>query len=33
MLFKKLEPRLKFFCLVSSLIGCEQGKAIVEERD
>jgi len=28
-----LDPRLKTFCLVSSLIGHEQGKAIVEEYD
>ncbi len=28
-----LDPRLKTLCLVSSLIGHEQGKAIVEEYD
>ncbi len=26
-----LDPRFKTFHLVSSLIGCEQGKTIVEE--
>jgi hypothetical protein len=28
-----LDPRFKTFCLVSSFIGHEQGKAIVEEYD
>ncbi len=28
-----LDPRYKTFHLVSSFIGCEQGKAIVEEYD
>jgi hypothetical protein len=31
--FKMLDPRFKTFCLVSSFIDCEQGKAIVEEYD
>jgi len=33
MLFLMLDPRFKTFHLVSSLIGREQGKAIVEEYD
>jgi hypothetical protein len=33
MLSLTLDPRLKTFHLVSILIGCEQGKAIVEEYD
>jgi hypothetical protein len=33
MFFLKLDPKLKTFHLVSSLIGCEQGKVIVEEYD
>jgi hypothetical protein len=33
MFFFMLEPRFKTLCLVSSLIGCEQGKATVEEYD
>jgi hypothetical protein len=33
MLFLMLGPRFKTFRLVSLLIDCEQGKAIVEEYD
>jgi hypothetical protein len=33
MFLKKLDPRFKILYLVSSLIGREQGKAIVEEYD
>jgi hypothetical protein len=33
MFFIKLDPKLKTFHLVSSLIGCEQSKTIVEEYD
>jgi len=33
MFFLKLDSKLKTFHLVSSLIGCEQGKVIVEEYD
>jgi hypothetical protein len=33
MLFLLLDPRFKTFHLVSSLIGREQGKVIVEEHD
>jgi len=33
MLSLMLDPRLKTLCLLSSLIGCEQGKEIVEEYD
>ncbi len=33
MFFLMLDPRFKTFCLVSSFIGCEQGKAIVEKYD
>ncbi len=28
-----LDPRFKTFCFMSSLVGDEQGKAIVEEHD
>jgi hypothetical protein len=33
MLSLMLDPRFKTFCLVSSFIGHEQGKAIVEDYD
>jgi hypothetical protein len=33
MFYLMLDPRFKAFCLVSSFIGLEQGKAIVEEYD
>ncbi len=33
MFFSKLDPKLKTFHLVFSLIGCEQGKAIIEKYD